>query len=338
MRTASARNVVAINVLFTLIVAGPISAQEDVEGSQDHSLLSRFQGSAINQYRQRDFDEYLLALGPWRDGELTESRPLEGKVTRFVYTLPEGTSILEAYRSYQRALEDAGFQALFECASRECGSGFIKSVYLESPNRIEDDFSAPSAPFYFRSSFEDQHVGEKRYLAARLARPEGDVYVSLAVLSPTTMTSIGYWKNHNYAVLDLVEVQPMEEGRVTAGQMREEIDRAGHVTVEGILFDFDEAALKPESRPALEEIAALLSENPDLRVYIVGHTDNAGSYEHNLDLSRRRAAAVVDALVTGHGIDRDRLMAVGVGPVAPVASNDTDAGREQNRRAVLVKM
>jgi len=337
MRTASARNIVANTALFILIVAAPTSAQEDVEGSEDHPLVSRFQGSAINQYRQRDFDEYLLPLGPWRDGELAESRPLEGRVTRLVYTLPEGTSVLEAYRSYLRALEEAGFEALFECASRECGSGFLNSVYLESANDIEEDFS-PLEAFYFRSSFDDEHVGEKRYLAARLARPEGDVYVSLAVLGPTTMTSLGYWKDHNYAALDLVEVQPMEAGRVTAGQMREEIDRAGHVTVEGILFDFDEAVLKPESRPALEEIAALLSENPDLRVYIVGHTDNAGTYEHNLDLSRRRAAAVVDALVTSHEIDRNRLMAIGVGPVAPVASNDTEAGREQNRRAVLVKM
>ena len=323
--------------LLALLVAGPAAAQEDAPGAEDHPLLSRFQGSTIDQYRQRDFDEYVLAVGPWSDGQLADVRPMEGKVTRVLYRLPEGTSILEAYRSYQRALAEAGFETLFTCAGAECGSGFVEAAYLNDVNDVMDDFS-PGQAFYFRSSFDDENVGEKRYLAARLHRPEGDVFVSLAALSPTTMTDLGYWKGRNYAALDLVEVQPMEEGRVTAGQMREEIDRAGHVTVEGILFDFNEAVLKPESRPALEEIAALLTEDPDLRVYIVGHTDNAGTYEHNLDLSRRRAAAVVDALVAEHGIERGRLMAVGVGPVAPVASNETEAGREQNRRAVLVKM
>lgn len=339
MRTGSARNGVVISALSLLMVTGVAGAQEDVAGSQDHPLLSRFQGSNIHQYRQRDFDEYLLAVGPWRDGELAESRPLEGEVTRLLYTLPLGTSILEAYRSYRQALEEAGFEVLFACAGQECGDGFVEAVYLTGTNDITEDFSPRSGQeFYFRSSFEDRWVVEKRYLAARLQRPEGDVFVSLAVASPGTMTSQGYWQGHNFAALDLVEVQPMEADRVTAGEMREEIDRAGHVTVDGILFDFDEAVLKPESRPALQEIAALLSENPDLRVYIVGHTDNAGSYDHNLELSRRRAAAVVDALVTEFGIDGSRLMPVGVGPVAPVATNDTEAGREQNRRAVLVKM
>lgn len=338
MRSPAPRHATVLNLLFVLLVVGNGSAQEDVEGSEDHPLLSRFQGSTIDQYRQRDFDEYLLALGPWNDGELSEARPLEGKVTRLLYGLPEGTSTLEAYRSYQRAMEQAGFDVLFACAREECGSGFMESVYLQSVNDIEDDFSAPAAAFYFRSSFEDRWVNELRYLAGRLERPEGDLFVSLAVASPGTLTNQGYWKGRNFAALDLVEVQPMEEGRVTAGQMREEIDRTGHVTVEGIHFDFDQAVLKPESRSALQEIAALLTENPELRVYIVGHTDNAGTYEHNLELSRRRATAVVEALAGEFGIDGGRLMPVGVGPVAPVASNESEAGREQNRRAVLVKM
>lgn len=337
MRSDCRRKAMVISAVLALLVPGEGSAQEDVAGSEDHPLLSRFQGSTIDQYRQRDFDEYVLAVAASREGELAESRRLEGKLTRVLYRLPEGTSILEAYRSYQRALEEAGFETLFTCAGAECGSGFVEAVYRNGVNEVMDDFS-PGQAFYFRSSFEDEYVGEKRYLAAKLRRPEGDVFVSLTLLSPTTMTSIGYWKGRNYAALDLVEVQPMEEGRVTAGQMREEIDRAGHVTVQGIHFDFNEAVLKPESRPALQEIAALLTGNPDLRVYIVGHTDNAGTYEHNLDLSRRRATAVVDALVAEHGIERGRLMAVGVGPVAPVASNESEAGREQNRRAVLVKM
>jgi len=73
-----------------------------------------------------------------------------------------------------------------------------------------------------------------------------------------------------------------------------------------------------------------------VKLYVVGHTDNTGTYEYNLDLSRRRAAAVVEALTRGHGVAAARLKAVGVGPVAPVASNATEEGRAKNRRVELV--
>jgi len=95
--------------------------------------------------------------------------------------------------------------------------------------------------------------------------------------------------------------------------------------------------IKPESEPALAEMAKLLKDNPSLNVFIVGHTDNTGTFEHNMKLSLDRATAVVNALVSGHGIAAARLKAVGDGPTAPVASNDTDEGRAKNRRVELVK-
>ena len=83
--------------------------------------------------------------------------------------------------------------------------------------------------------------------------------------------------------------------------------------------------------------AKLLEGNAALSVYIVGHTDITGSYEHNLQLSRDRAAAVVKALVGKHGIAASRLKEAGVGPLAPVAANDTEEGRARNRRVDLVR-
>ena len=74
-----------------------------------------------------------------------------------------------------------------------------------------------------------------------------------------------------------------------------------------------------------------------MKAFVVGHTDTSGSFEHNLDLSMRRAAAVVEVLVTAHGISEGRLTPRGVGPLAPVASNDTEAGRALNRRVELVR-
>ena len=74
-----------------------------------------------------------------------------------------------------------------------------------------------------------------------------------------------------------------------------------------------------------------------MKLWVVGHTDSTGEYEMNMDLSRRRAAAVIAALTGGHGIAADRLQPAGVGPLAPVASNDTEEGRAKNRRVELVK-
>lgn len=104
-----------------------------------------------------------------------------------------------------------------------------------------------------------------------------------------------------------------------------------------IYFDTGKAEVKPESDAALEEIAKLLQQNPQLKLYVVGHTDNAGTWASNMDLSRRRANAVTQVLSTKHGVEAARLSPQGDGPTAPVASNDTEEGRANYRRVELVK-
>ena len=111
----------------------------------------------------------------------------------------------------------------------------------------------------------------------------------------------------------------------------------GHVTVEGIYFDTGKSDLKPESAEAIQQIAALLSGDPALSLFVVGHTDTVGSVESNLKLSQDRAQAVIQALVSQHGVAATRLRAFGNGPFAPVASNGSEEGRALNRRVELVK-
>ena len=95
--------------------------------------------------------------------------------------------------------------------------------------------------------------------------------------------------------------------------------------------------MKPESKAQLDEMAKLLTANPALKVYIVGHTDNQGQLAHNVDLSQRRAEAVTQALATTYRIAPARLVAKGVASLSPVASNADDAGRAQNRRVGFVQ-
>lgn len=105
-------------------------------------------------------------------------------------------------------------------------------------------------------------------------------------------------------------------------------------TTRGILFDFDSDRLRGESTPTLNELVNTLERSQDLSVVIEGHTDGQGEDDYNQELSERRAEAVVDYLVE-RGIDRDRLDAVGKGESEPVADNESEAGRQQNRRVVI---
>lgn len=138
--------------------------------------------------------------------------------------------------------------------------------------------------------------------------------------------------------LVIIEKEAMKQDIVAdAAAFASDLNATGHAAVYGIYFDSGKADLKPESTQALEEIARLLTADAALKLWVVGHTDSQGSAESNLDLSRRRAAAVIQALTTTHKIAAARLSPFGNGPYAPVASNETDEGRAKNRRVELVK-
>jgi hypothetical protein len=138
--------------------------------------------------------------------------------------------------------------------------------------------------------------------------------------------------------LRIVEKRAMEQYIVAdAAAFGNDIRVTGHAAVYGIYFDTGKSAIKPESAQAVGEIAKLLTADPSLKVFVVGHTDNVGGVDSNNKLSQGRAEAVLQALVSDHGIAPDRLKAYGCGQFAPVASNDTEDGRAKNRRVELVK-
>jgi outer membrane protein OmpA-like peptidoglycan-associated protein len=93
---------------------------------------------------------------------------------------------------------------------------------------------------------------------------------------------------------------------IRAAKMADATNTTGRVALYGLYFDADKAELKAESAPSLAEIGKLLNAQPALKVYIVGHTDNAGSFDYNMGLSQRRAKSVVDKLVQSYGISPDR--------------------------------
>ncbi len=114
------------------------------------------------------------------------------------------------------------------------------------------------------------------------------------------------------------------------------ISSTGHAAIYGIYFDFNKSEVKPESERALRAIGEYLAGKPNLKVFIVGHTDNVEGDDDNMKLSQARADAVMKALTTKYKVNPQNLKAYGVGPLEPVAPNRTEAGRARNRRVEFV--
>ncbi len=123
-----------------------------------------------------------------------------------------------------------------------------------------------------------------------------------------------------------------------APDMRSKLLTEGKIVSYGIYFDVNSDKVKPESNGALNEIAKVLKENPDVRIKVVGHTDGDGDAAKNLDLSKRRAASVKNELSKTYGIEAGRIETDGKGETEPVAGNDNPANKAKNRRVEFIKL
>jgi OmpA-OmpF porin, OOP family len=326
-----ARILAAVLALGILEVS-PVQAQHaDAPGSEDHPMVTRYEGSFIDGYEIKEYDEFRLPLGPavWSDDRERvpkEYVKLEGLITRFLYRGPDERSSLEILRNYQSALESAGFEILFVCGS-DCGNNFTGLLYGPMDKRIRTSDSSSGA-------FDIPQ--DPRYLAARLQDGTRIVHVSLLTAYDN---GFGTLSKRPVTLLEIIESKTMDTGMVTvdAEAIGKGIDATGHMAIYGVLFDTGSAIIKPESASVLEEIAKLLNARPKLNLLVVGHTDNQGGFEMNMNLSSQRAHSVARYLGEKLGIDDARLQSAGVGYLAPVASNDTPDGRAKNRRVELVK-
>jgi OmpA-OmpF porin, OOP family len=170
--------------------------------------------------------------------------------------------------------------------------------------------------------FED---GGMEYVTMKVAKDKTEIWAALSAAGN------GMYKLH------IIEKQEMKQDvAANAESLAGSIRTTGKAAVYGIYFDTDKSEIKPESEPAINEIAKLLKSDTDLKLYVVGHTDNAGTFDYNIRLSKSRADAVVITLTGKHSISASRLIPFGAGPTAPVASNASEEGRAKNRRVELV--
>lgn len=125
---------------------------------------------------------------------------------------------------------------------------------------------------------------------------------------------------------------------VGAPDTRSKLITEGKFVTHGILFDSGSDRIKPESYGALKDIATVLTENPTVKVKIIGHTDSDGDDNSNLELSKKRAAAVKETLSKEFSIEASRMETDGKGESSPADKNDTTAGKANNRRVEFVKL
>lgn len=308
----------AVGISTVSAGAGEIT---DVSGSKDHPLMKRYDGAVIVHYDHKAFDEYTVPLGKeipnaeFQKEQFIKSLHLEGEVTRIVYSIPNGRSPLEVMRNYEQDLKRRGFTTAYTVTGGEA-----------------------ERMFYISKQFDRAQGSDHRFSVWKLARVEGNAHVILYALS-----SIGdpYWNfasGQTQLQVHVIVDKSMDGNKlVGADEMAEQITTGGRVALYGIYFDTNKTDIKPESEPTLQEIAKLLTTQPSLKLLVVGHTDNVGTLAANMDLSQRRAQAVVNALLSKKTVGKDRLMPVGVSFAAPMASNQTEEGRAKNRRVELVQ-
>lgn len=303
--------IIYIPLLFFLHT--PLNAA-DIKGSADYPSIGRFKGSEIKFYNVENYGQTVFATGPVKKASDAKKTALtvEGKITRIFYRIPKGVSALEVFRNFEIKIKDANFETIFSGGPDQINDYNFK---YKHPVDIVREARLGYDIYYF---FGVKTVaGSKIYLSLLTSTHSGGDGVRVGLIAAETK---------------IMELQMLD-----AAKMRLDMTETGHVALYGIYFDYNSAKLQPKSKPTLNEIAKLLTNHPDLRIIVVGHTDYMGGFDYNVNLSKRRAKTVLDALVKDYKITGTRLKSDGVGYLAPAATNLTDAGRALNRRVELVQ-
>lgn len=323
------KNFKGLSLITSFVLLCTFLPGQDIEGSKDHPIISRYPGSVIGYYEQQNYRPYYVATGEYTGyNNIDEWLETAGNFTRIYYTVSGETTLTEVFQNYLTALERGGFTMLAQGinpqsgVSKEVGGrGYLKTVY--SRNQI------PTGSGIKLLQGSATSAGAC-YIAARLERPGGNVNIVVG--------GSQYAIDEKVFLVDIIEETILIDDliRVNSDEMIKRLLTDGKIAIYGIYFDFDKWDVKAESEFTLNEISKLMNENPDINIYVVGHTDMKGSLDYNLKLSENRAEAVVKSLTENYGISESRLSSHGVGPLCPMYSNLNDEGRKYNRRVELV--
>ncbi len=298
------------------------------EQEKDHPLVSRFEGAEMKFYKETKWGSYKLPVSA--KGTISWGNPmaLEGKVTRIQYTVSNDNNSEFVLHNYKAAFNKSGFEVLIAVANEELGVS-------DRPHTWNDKYYVAGG--YYNGlnngkfgmgigfpTWNNKHC----FIAARGHDNNKDIYAIIYAIVTDKYTLI---------TQDVVEVEAVETGFVSAANISKDISMQGYIAIYDIHFDTGKSEINPTSAMSLKNIAEFLNTQTEKKYLIVGHTDNVGDFDANIQLSTERANAIVNELITKYGVSADLLKPTGAGSMSPVATNSTDEGKAKNRRVEIVE-
>ncbi len=271
---------------------------------------------------------YRLPVAPF-DGKDLPARKLEGAVDQRAYKLDApGLTTLAVLAPLRDQVEAAGFAVVFDCEARACGGFDFRYATEVLP---EPDMHVDLGDFRFLAAEKGDEA-----VSILVSRSALTAYVQITRVSaaPTSAPASG---GAVQPVIDLeVEVSRGIDPAGAETGIGAALDSSGRAVLEDLEFASGSASLAEVDHASLAAVAAWLKANPTASIALVGHTDASGSLAANIALSERRAKTVAQVLIADHGADRARVAAEGVGFLAPRATNQTEEGRQKNRRVEVI--
>jgi OOP family OmpA-OmpF porin len=254
-----------------------------------------------------------------------------GTVTRRVWRIAsEGLTTLQILEPLRDQLVAAGFAIDFECAALACG-GFDFRFALDLIG--EPDMHVDLGDFRYLAASRGVN-GDGGRVALVVSRSDAAGFVHMTSITPALTPAPSPADPGAPSTAPPAALLPAASPATSA--LAAEIAATGHAVLDDLVFATGSSELGPGPFASLDALAGWLAARPEASVILVGHTDASGSLEQNVALSRERARAVRDRLISSHGIASERLAAEGVGYLAPRAPNDTEEGRQRNRRVEVV--
>lgn len=301
--------------LFALALAASPAAALDLPFPAPAELMAEVDeaGAAV-----------MLATGNWTEGGLPQMT-LEGDALQRSWRIEGDFTSLAVMGALRDAVESAGFRILHQCAARECG-GF------------DFRYAIPLLP----EPFMHVDLGDYRYLSARkgeaglavmVSRSAAAVHVEVTeVTAANASAAVPTAPSATTSTVPTPTASPAPPATGIAAGLQQD----GRVVLEDLAFASGAGALLPGDYPSLAALADWLAANPEARIVLVGHTDASGGLAGNVALSKQRAASVRAALLAVPGVQAAQVGAEGVGYLAPRAPNQTEEGRQKNRRVEAV--
>ena len=300
----------------------------DIKGSKDYPTISRFKGSKIIFYKETKWGSYKLPVS--KKGKINWGKPmgLEGKVTRIQYAVSLDNNPEFVMQNYKAGFKRSGYDIMIAIANEELGytgrphtwhgKYYVGGGYYNGLNNGKFGLG-PQFPIWQKNH---------SFIAVRGREAKRDIYAIVYTVVAGKYVLI---------TQDVIEVKAVQTGLVSVDNMSSDITKKGHIAIYGIHFGSGSSVLKVSSGKSLKTVSNYINGNKNKKFYIVGHTDNVGSFDSNMKLSRERAESVVVELIKKYKVDGGQLKSYGVSSLVPVYSNRTSEGRTENRRVEVVE-